>query len=294
MKRKLTPKEWVRTIGILVFLLVGLFTYLYTEGYFASGVPDGVNEIHFIDCGQGDSTLIISDGVTTLIDASTADGGEAVAAYLRELGVKKVDHFWISHPHDDHMGGAKQIVTDFQVGEIYLRVPTKGTEPTARFYLEFLKAVKEKGLSINSVEVGDKVTCGGFVFSVLGPVEDYEDLNDQSIIMRGQCGRSSVLFTGDQERGAEKDLVAACGDLLSSSLLKVGHHGSSGSSSPAFLDAVSPEYAVISCGEGNSYGHPHKEALKRLEEREIMVFRTDLAGTIVFTVDDSGVHLKEQ
>ena len=157
-----------------------------------------------------------------------------------------------------------------------------------------LKVVKEKGLSINSVEVGDKVTSGGFVFSVLGPVEDYEDLNDQSVIMRGQCGRSSVLFTGDQERGAEKDLVAACGDLLSSSLLKVGHHGSSGSSSPAFLDAVSPEYAVISCGEGNSYGHPHKETLKRLEEREIMVFRTDLAGTIVFTVDDSGVHLKEQ
>ncbi len=286
-------KDWIRAVGIAIFLAVGILSYLYTEGYFAPNLPQGTNEIHFIDCGQGDSTLVLSDGIVTLVDASTKEEGENVSAYLHHLGVEKIDHFWISHPHEDHMGGAEQILDEFQVETIYLKVPTKGTEPTAKFYLDFLSKVQKQGKKIHPVSNSEEISAGSFSFKVLGPVEDYDDLNNQSIVMRGQCGKTSILFTGDQENSAEKDLLNTYGPLLNSTILKVGHHGSNGSSSKAFLEAIDADYGVISCGEGNSYGHPHQETLDRLAELGTEVFRTDEDGTIVLSIEEDGIHLKE-
>ncbi len=293
MQFKIKKTDWIRVIGIAVFLVAGILTYLYSQGYFSPNIPAGTNEIHFIDCGQGDSTLILSDGKAILIDASTAEGGGAVAAYLRRLGIQRIDQLWISHPHEDHMGGAEQILDEFQVESIYLKAPTEGTEPTARFYLDFLTKVQNQGKKIHAVKNSEEISCGSFVFDVLGPVEEYEDLNNQSIIMRGKCGKTSILFTGDQEISAEKDLLGTYGALLRSTILKVGHHGSDGSSSKAFLAAVDPDIGVISCGEGNRYGHPHQEALDRLADQGTAIYRTDKNGTVVLAIEEDGVHLKE-
>ena len=123
--------------------------------------------------------------------------------------------------------------------------------------------------------------------SVLGPVKDYDNLNDESLVLRFDYGDSSFLFTGDQESDAEEDVLASGADV-DVDVLKVGHHGSNTSSSESFLAAVSPEIAVIQCGEGNEYGHPHLETLERLEAQNVTVYRTDLSGSIVITADGSG------
>lgn len=290
-------KYWIKMLGAAAFLIVGVISYLYAN----YGIPDQSNEaangdcyVDFIDCGQGDSALIVSEGAVTLIDASTGDDAEKVVEHLKERGVQKIDHFVLSHPHEDHIGGAEAVLDAFEVGEIYMSRPTEGTEPTTSVYLNLLKKIKALGKSVNTMEVNDTFECGAVTFAVLGPVKAYEDLNDQSVVLQARIGKVSFLFTGDQEASAEKDLVAQYGDALKSTVLKVGHHGSSGSSSKVFLQAVSPEYAVISCGADNSYGHPHQEAIDRLENQEITYYRTDTQGTITITTDGETVQCTEE
>ncbi|MBQ8894233.1 MAG: MBL fold metallo-hydrolase [Clostridia bacterium] len=285
-------KDLVKIIGIIIFV-VGIVSYLKANTDLFNKGPEGDCYVDFIDCGQGDSSLIVSNGVTTLIDASTREDGEKVVDHLEERGIKKIDHFLLTHPHEDHIGGAIAVLESFDVENIYMKRPTEGTEPTTSVYLNLLKKIKEQGKTVHAVEVNDSFECGAVTFNVLGPVEDYEDLNDQSVILRGQIGEISFLFTGDQESSAEKDLVAYYGDTLESTVLKVGHHGSSGSSSKAFLQAVAPEIGIISCGEDNSYGHPHDEALKRLEKQQVEIYRTDTQGTITVTTDGKTIQCTE-
>lgn len=296
MARK-PKKDWIKIIGIAAFLIVGVISYLYANQGGEATEPADASAgcyVDFIDCGQGDSTLIVSDGVTTLIDATTGEDAEKVVAHLEKRGIKKIDHFVLTHPHEDHIGGAETVLDQFEVGEIYMGRPTEGTEPTTSVYLNLLKKIKALGKSVNAIEVSDTFTGGAVTFTMLGPVEAYEDLNNQSVILRAEIGKISFLFTGDQEISAEKDLVELYGDALRSTVLKVGHHGSRSSSGKAFLQAVSPDYAVISCGADNSYGHPHAEAIKRLEEQEITYFRTDTQGTVTVTTDGVTVSCREE
>ena len=281
-------KKTLKLIYAIVVLILAAISYFVVEPVIH---PDADCYVDFIDCGQGDSSLIVSDGSATLIDATTGENGSDVVAHLQKRGIKKIDHFVLTHPHEDHIGGAVAVLEAVEVENIYMMRPTKGTEPTTSVYLNLLKKIRSLGKKVHTVEVGESFVCGSAVFEVLGPVEGYEDLNDQSVILRGVIGSVSFLFTGDQETSAERDLVEKYGDSLNSTVLKVGHHGSSGSSSKAFLNAVSPMYAVISCEDGNSYGHPHKEALKRLEKINASVYRTDLNGTITMTTDGANVKV---
>lgn len=290
MKKRL-KKDVIKSIGIAVFLAVGIVSALYAKQGRILPLSSEDHYVDFIDCGQGDSTLLVSDGVVTLVDATTDDEAERVLDHLKARGICTIDHFVLTHPHEDHIGGAEEVLEQFQVKNIYMKRPTAGTEPTTSVYLNLLKEIKNQGMKVHAVKPDDRFQCGSFEIQILGPVAEYEDLNDQSIVLRAQYGETSFLITGDQETTAEKDLVARYGPSLKSTVLKAGHHGSSTSSGKAFLKAVSPEYAVISCGEDNSYGHPHRSLLDRLEEREIPYYRTDTQGTITFYTD--GVRLKE-
>ncbi len=294
-------KDWIKRIGIVIFALVAIGSYLYANNpqWFGKGgvIGDVSTEqagiVDFIDCGQGDSALLCSDGEVTLVDTSTGKNAEQVIEHLEERGIEKIDHLVLSHPHEDHIGNAREVLETFDVKNIYMKCPTKGTEPTSAVYLDLLKEIQRQGKTIHSVAAGDVFTCGDFELTVLGPLNDYEDLNDQSIILRAVYGDCSFLFTGDMETEAEEDLVKYYGSGLLSTVLKVGHHGGQTSSSDAFLRVVKPRVAVFSCGEDNSYGHPHQEALDRLIACSAKIYRTDLNGTITVYTDGKNVEVRE-
>ncbi|MGE5561645.1 MAG: ComEC/Rec2 family competence protein [Chloroflexota bacterium] len=248
-----------------------------------TGNPSGVLEVCFIDVGQADSILVRSDDATMLIDAGNNGDAETVVAFLKEAGVEKLDLVVGTHPHEDHIGGLDAVIRAFPVDRVCLPRATT----TTRTFEDLLAAIKERGLTIDSPAADSQFTLGDARGTFLAPRgDDYDDLNDYSLVIRLTFGRTAFLFTGDAGRDSEQEMLAA-GVELQADVLKVGHHGSVTATSAAFLDRVSPAYAVISVGEDNDYGHPHREVVDRLVARGVSVLRTDVSGTIVVTSDGS-------
>ncbi|MEY8355209.1 ComEC/Rec2 family competence protein [Lachnospiraceae bacterium 54-53] len=242
-------------------------------------------KVHFIDVGQGDSTLAEKDGRFMLIDAGEQDQAETVVSYLKAQGVRKLDYVIGTHPHSDHIGGLEAVIREFDVDKVIL--PEK--EHTTKTFERLLDAVADKNLKITLPRVGDSYKLGDASFRIIAPNRDYGDnLNNWSVGIRLAYGTTGFVLCGDAEKEAEEDM-AANGLDLNADVLKLSHHGSSTSSSEQFMDLVDPEYAVISCGRNNDYGHPHKEVMEMLKKRGIKVLRTDQMGTVVAVSDGSGV-----
>lgn len=246
--------------------------------------------VHFIDVGQGDSILIRAKDKTVLIDAGENGKGETVLNYLREQNIEMLDYVIGTHPHSDHIGGLDEVMREMKVGALMMpRVPDE-IVPTTKTYEDVLQTAADKGLKIKAAKAGETLDiAAGVTLTVLGPVQDYDDLNNLSIVCKLTYGNTSFLFTGDAEQEAEADIVAQYPDLLNSDVLKMGHHGSSTSSSRPFFQAVSPQCAVICCGKDNSYGHPHKETLKLLDETDTPYYTTENNGSIVFSTDGKDI-----
>lgn len=241
-----------------------------------SGPAEGTLEVHYIDVGQADAALILCGGESMLIDGGNVADSSLVVSYLADQGVERLDHVVCTHAHEDHVGGLSGALAKYGADTVYAPV----TEYDSKAFRDFLKYAGDLTLPAP----GDTWTVGAAEVTVLGPVKDYDDTNNTSIVLRLDYGETSFLFTGDMERGAEADLLEA-GANLSADVLKVGHHGSDTSSSYPFLRAVMPEYAVISCETGNSYGHPHEVTLSRLRDAEVQLYRTDMQGTVVAASD---------
>ena len=257
-----------------------------TEGEAAD--PDGYSqeplEVHYIDVGQGSATLLKSRRHAMLIDTGDSDQGTKIQLYLTKQGVENLDYLVLTHPDADHIGGAPVIITKFGIGQLFLSNYEKDNKTTQKVR----DAMQYKGLTASDCQVGDTFALGNASFTILGPAKEYADSNNASIVIMVQNGNNRFLFTGDCEAEAEADLIASGADL-SADVYLAGHHGSDTASSQAFMDAVSPMYAVISCGEGNSYGHPHAEVLNRFRSMGIQVFRTDEQGSVVAESDGTGI-----
>lgn len=257
-----------------------------TEGEAAD--PDGYSqeplEVHYIDVGQGSATLLKSGRHAMLIDTGDSDQGTKIQLYLTKQGVENLDYLVLTHPDADHIGGAPVIITKFGIGQLFLSNYEKDNKTTQKVR----DAMQYKGLTASDCQVGDTFALGNASFTILAPVKEYADSNNASIALMVQNGNNRFLFTGDCEAEAEADLIASGADL-SADVYLAGHHGSDTASSQAFMDAVSPTYAVISCGEGNSYGHPHAEVLNRFRSMGIQVFRTDEQGSVVAESDGTGI-----
>lgn len=242
--------------------------------------------VHFIDVGQGDSILAVSEGHYMLIDAGENDQADTVISYLRQQGVTTLDYVIGTHPHSDHIGGLDQVINTFEVDKVIL----PPVEHTTRTFEDVLDAIAAKGLKITKPVPGSSYSLGRASFTVLSPVKDYgDDLNNWSVGIRLVCGSNSFVMCGDAEAGAEQDIIDS-GAVLKADVLKAGHHGSSTSTSDAFLKKVSPAWAVIQCGKGNSYGHPHKETLEKLQTAGCQVLRTDEEGSIVAFCDGTDIR----
>ena len=243
--------------------------------------------VHYIDVGQGDSELVCCNGEYMLIDAGEPGASDAVLEYLDALGIDKLDYLVCTHGHSDHCGGLDAVVESLEVETVFTS-PYTGDSAS---YEIFTDAVYDAGLELTVPELGESYSLGEARFSFLGPLEDYDNTNDDSLVIRLEYGDTSFLFTGDMTAKAEKDLIND-GARLRCDVLKVGHHGSSGSSCYQFLYEAQPSIGVISCENGNRYGHPHEETLSRLHDADVTVFRTDLEGSIVIFSDGMKVERK--
>lgn len=250
-------------------------------------------EIHFIDVGQGDAILIMGpNGENLLIDAGTNRNTDDLLSYIQEQGVKSFTAVVATHPHEDHIGGLDKVIDKFEVQNVYMPRVTH----TTKTFEDVLDAIERKGLRIKRITSGVRIPISFGDAMFLAPVsEEYEDLNNYSGVLRLQHGDHAYLFTGDAEMLSENEMLSEHPpELLRAHVLKVGHHGSSSSTSKDFLDAVRPVYGIISLGEDNSYGHPHAEVLERLEDSGVTVLRTDLDGTIILRSDGKEIKLLKE
>ncbi|MCH5320916.1 MAG: MBL fold metallo-hydrolase [Eubacterium sp.] len=243
--------------------------------------------IHYLDVGQGDSEFIeLPDGRCMLIDASTSEYSQTIINEIESFGYSTIDYVVATHPHADHIGGMSKVIDAFDIGEIYM--PKAST--TTKTFENLLTTISDKGLSVNTAKAGVEVYSDSTLeMEFLAPVgSDYKDLNNYSAVLKITYGSNSFLFMGDAEDVVEEELLQRYYNSLEADVLKVGHHGSSSSSTVDFLAAVNPQYAVISCGVDNSYGHPHRETIKSLTDMGIEYYRTDKQGTITITCDGNG------
>ncbi|MFU8767933.1 MAG: ComEC/Rec2 family competence protein, partial [Candidatus Methanoperedens sp.] len=215
-----------------------------------------------------------------LIDGGNNGKGSIVLAYLKKEGIADIDYLIATHPDADHIGGLDEIIDGFPVTVVY----DNGESKTTKTYSDYLSRAQKSDYEV--VKMGFSFTLDGVNFQVLHPSSSFKtDVNENSVVIRATYGNVDFLFTGDCEHSCEQDLLNS-GAILDSEILKVGHHGSKTSTSNLFLNAVSPEVAVISVGDGNRYGHPHQETLDKLASVES--YRTDLHGTIVVETDGTG------
>ena len=245
---------------------------------------DGNLEIHFIDVGQADAALIICDGEAMLIDGGNVGDSDLIYAYLKQENLPHLKYMVGTHAHEDHMGGLAGALNYADVNTFFCSV----TEDDSKFFNNVKSQLSKQGKEITVPKAGSSYTLGDATFQFVGPIKESKETNNMSLVLRLEYGDTSFLFTGDAEAAEEADILDAGYDI-SATVLKVGHHGSSGSSTYHFLREVAPEYAVISCETGNKYGHPHDEALSRLRDADVQLYRTDLQGTILCTSDGTNV-----
>ncbi|AQW27160.1 ComEC/Rec2 family competence protein [Clostridium perfringens] len=273
-------------IGIIVVLLAGYFGIDLTQD---SKVPkDSELMISYMDVGQGDAAYIKVNGNDILIDAGPRSNSKEL---LEQLKAKNIDDFELviaTHPHEDHIGGMVDVFKEYEVKAFYSPKITH----TTKTYENLVKAVKDEGLKTKELKGGMVIDLGeGAKFEVFTPQKsEYEELNDYSPIMKLSFGDTSYLFTGDAEKLAEEEALAKYKTSLDSDVIKFGHHGSSSSSSNAFIEAVSPKYGIISCAKDNKYGHPHSETLDIIKKYNIKTFRTDTDGEIILTSDGKSIN----
>lgn len=249
----------------------------------------GELKLTMIDCGQADSFLLEQNGNTCLVDCGTRSTGKDVVKYLKDKGITKIDYLFGTHPHDDHMGGMYDVITNFEIGKVILP-EIKNGEVTTNWYLKLMKELKTGKYNLEYSQVGEIYNLGEATIRVIGPIWEVKnsDLNNYSIVLKVSFGEMDVIMTGDAEKEVEKAILSS-GIDLDAEILKVGHHGSDTSTSEEFLDAISPDYALISAKLGNKYNHPVKETMENLKNREIPVYRTDENGTVVATITYNNV-----
>lgn len=246
----------------------------------------GECEFHFVDVGQGDCTLIISDDGVVVIDAGPGDHADSTQKYIKKY-TDRIDYLILTHPHEDHIGGADVIIESIMVENIIMSDAYTDTVVFTRL----LDVIEAADINVIEAKSGDSYTAGSIGFTILAPISEFTDLNDYSIVTKVEFGDTSAVITGDVEKHSEGLILENFSTFsLRSDILQMGHHGSSTSNSNDFIDAVAPKFAVIQCGEGNSYGHPHRETIEKLEKRGIEYFRTDKLGSIVFTSDGEKVE----
>lgn len=285
-------KQILAWILVFALLLAGCGGTLSAGETTSAGESAGAESliVHFLDVGQADCALLESGGEYLLIDGGNRADSDLVVSFLEQQGVEELSAVVCTHAHEDHVGGLPGVLAVYPTAAVYAPTRTYASQ----VFDDFVYYADQQGLDITIPAPGDSWALGSAEITVLGPVKSYAETNDTSLVLRVELGDTAFLFTGDMETTAETDLLDYWEDapeLLKADVLKVGHHGSDTSTGYRFVYQVEPEYAVISVGAGNSYGHPNEAPLSRLNQAGAMVLRTDELGTIQAVSDGETVTL---
>ncbi|MDD2494349.1 MAG: ComEC/Rec2 family competence protein [Tissierellia bacterium] len=284
--------------NIKIIMIILLFTFILSACSINFSLPDiNIKEssetsdllIYFIDVGQADCTLIeLPNGEEVLIDTGNTDDADLVIDTINSLNIDKIEYLILTHPHEDHMGSASDIIKEIEIEKIYI----PDIESDAKFYEDAKKVIKSQNIPIIKATAGlTIIDIPDLTFKVLAPNSMYySEMNEYSIVSRLEYKNTSFLFTGDAESVSELEMVNK-GYYLKSDLLHVGHHGGRTSSSKKFLDSVNPKYSIISVGKDNIYGHPHEETLKRLKAVGTEIYKINELGTIIATSDGNKISI---
>ncbi|PRR78014.1 ComEC family competence protein [Clostridium liquoris] len=250
---------------------------------------DNLLKIHYIDVGQGDSILISINGKNMLIDSGSAVKEEYIVKYLKKQGIKKLHHVIATHPHEDHIGSMSSIISNFNVENFYAPKITSSTN----YFNNMIDELMKKGLKIQVASSGKKIQLyDNVICEIIAPNSTtYENTNNYSVVLKLTYGKCSFIFTGDAEAISENEMLSN-NTNLKCDVLKLGHHGSSTSTTDSFLEKASPKIAIISCGKNNPFRHPSKKTIGKIKSKDMQVYRTDIDGDIVLL--SNGSFIKKQ
>lgn len=277
---KISPIKKSNYITLVITILI-IFTAITP----VKAAANGQLKVHFFDVGDADCMLIQQGSKSMLIDAGNNSDEAVIKKYLSNLGINKLDIVIGTHVDEDHIGSMDAVINDFEIDKFYM--PESNT--TTKYLDDVMRAVRKKGLQVIIPVSEQSFNLGEAVCTILAPVNmGYKELNNYSIVIKLQYGKTSFLFTGDAEGLSEKEMMRRGFDLAAN-VLKLGHHGSIRSTTGEFLDRVNPQYAVIMVGKNNNYRHPHKRTMEKLKAKGIKVYRTDENGTIVSISDGENI-----
>ena len=292
-------KKFKKTLSsIIVFVFVILYTFLSgdleettietnkeekNQGKIEKVLNETL-EVHFLDVGQADSILILTEDKAGLIDAGNSSDGDDIVNYIKNLGITTLDFVVGTHPHEDHIGGIDEVINSFNVGKYYM--PDAMT--TTKTFENVLDALANKNLKYTVPKIGSTFNLGSAKFETIYLGTDTKDLNNTSIVLKMTFGNKSFLFTGDATDVSEEKMLDK---NIKVDVLKVGHHGSEYSTTDKFLNKVNPSISIISVGKDNKYGHPSKKTLDKLKNTKI--YRTDLDKTIIIKTDGNKLDVKK-
>lgn len=272
---------------ISISFVVFIFKFLNNNSNIIYAPEDGKMIVYYIDVGQGDSILIQVNKKNLLIDSGPKSDKKKLLYYLSKINIDKLDYIIATHPHEDHIGNMSEIIDNYNVLNFY----APKVQSTTKTFEQMIDSLKTKKLKINIIKKGtDSINLGeNTKVTVFSPTKDYyEDLNNYSPILKIQYGKTSFLFTGDAQKDIEKEMIAS-NENISADVLKVGHHGSSTSTTKEFLNKVHPSIGVLSVGLDNNYNHPNTDTLKCLKDSNVRIYRTDKDGTVILSSDGSTI-----
>lgn len=266
------------------------FVPTWNELYVMSGLredielPDSQLRMTVLDVGNADCILLQNGDRFALIDAGENDDGDDIVSYFQRVGITRLEYVIVTHPDADHIGGMDDVVRNVEIGTFLMSYMPEGYTPTTRVYENLLTALIERDVTPIDPAFGTVFSFGDAYIDIFSGLSEHTDTNEQSIVCRVRFGENRFLLMGDAGKEVEEELLDEGIDLRAD-VLKVGHHGSRTSSSEPFVKAVMPTYAVITCGTGNSYNHPHSQTLDVLRQFNCAVYRCDVHGDIVLTSD---------
>ena len=290
MAKRSKKENRIRLVFYVLAVIAVVFSALSRAGFLNKNNNLTLDEnsiaVYYLDVGQGHSTVIQDGNSAVLIDSGENENAKKIVDFLAEKGISKLEYVIATHYHSDHIGGLSNILQNVECENIYMPLVDDKYAPTSKTYYKLLETIDDKDISVSFVSNNTAFIFGKVTFNIIAPVEQLDDMNNMSLIIKAVYGDASFLIAGDAENKEMKSVMSANKSFdFSSDFYLMAHHGSSTSLNKEFLSKANMKVAIISCAKDNSYGHPHKEALEYLNDNNIEYYRTDEVGTITVISD---------